>query len=429
MINSQTKLAPKHAANENTRMVAFATLDDFAPAGQTVLVRADLNVPVQNGVVTDTTRLARLIPTLKELADNGAKVVVLSHFGRPQGVDAGQSLAPIAKALQDIIPNHPVSFVPECIGTTAIQAVQTAKAGDVMVLENLRFHAGEENNDAEFAGALASLGQLYVNDAFSVSHRAHASVEAITQFLPSYAGRNMQAELQALQAALEVPQAPVMAIAGGSKISTKLHVLHNLVGRVNVLVLGGAMANTFLAAQGLPIGSSMHEADRLDDARAIMALAAAHGCQLVVPLDAQLAAAPTPGASTRTALITEIRADESILDYGPQSLAALQKLLGEMKTLLWNGPLGVFEVPPFDMATVGLAQTAARLTQSGQLVTVAGGGDTAAAINHAGVFDDFTYVSTAGGAFLEWLEGKTLPGVAALSTAAERQNKMSKQVA
>ncbi len=428
MINVN-KVAHSAAANENARMVAFATLDDFSPAGQTVLVRADLNVPVQDGLVTDTTRLARLIPTLKELADKGAKVVVLAHFGRPKGVDASQSLAPIAAALQNIIPNHPVSFVSECLGVTAQQAVHAATAGDIVVLENLRFHAGEEANDAEFAKQLASLGQLYVNDAFSVSHRAHASVEAITQFLPSYAGRNMQAELEALQAALEAPEAPVMAIAGGSKISTKLHVLRNLVSHVNVLVLGGAMANTFLAAQGLPIGSSMYEPDMLDAARDIAAIAETHGCQLVVPLDAQLAAAPMPGAAARIALISDIRADESILDYGPQSLAALQKLLGDMKTLLWNGPLGVFEVPPFDMATVGLAHTAVKLTQSGQLVTVAGGGDTAAAINHAGVFDDFTYVSTAGGAFLEWLEGKTLPGVAALSAAAQRQTKNSKQVA
>ncbi len=392
----------------------FRTLDNVDVAGKRVLLRADLNVPVRDGKITDLTRIDRLSPTIRELSGKGAKVIVCSHFDRPKGKRVPEmSLAPMAAALGEVLGQH-VRFVEDCTGVMAEQAAELLKPGGVLVLENTRFHAGEEKNDPAFAAALAKLADIYVNDAFSAAHRAHASTEAVAHLIPAYAGRLMQAELEALDAALGSPVRPVAAIVGGAKVSTKLELLGNLVGKVNVLIIGGAMANTFLAAQGKSVGKSLQEADMHDTARTILAQAAAAGCQVVLPTDAVVAREFKANAPTETVSVDAIPADAMMLDIGPASVAALIALLPSLKTLVWNGPLGAFEIPPFDAATVALAHAVAAATQSGALRSVAGGGDTVSALRHAGVIDKLSYVSSAGGAFLEWLEGKTLPGVAAL---------------
>ena len=395
-------------------MPDFAALDGVRPRGRRVLVRVDLNVPMKDGRVTDMTRIERVAPTLRELADKGARVVVLSHFGRPKGRDSTLSLKPLVEPLSEAL-GRPVRFAPDCIGPDAEAAVHALKDGEVALLENLRFHPGEEKNEPRFVEALARLGDLYVNDAFSAAHRAHASTEGLAHKLPTAAGRLMQAELEHLSRALEHPQRPVTAIVGGAKVSTKIDLLTNLVAKVDALVIGGGMANTFLHARGTGIGSSLAERDLADTARAVEARAAASGCRILLPEDAVIAPDLKAGVPTRTVPITSVPHDQKILDVGPATVAAIQRLLAESRTLVWNGPLGAFETPPFDAGTVAVARKAAELTQGGRLLSVAGGGDTVAALAAAGVEDRLSYLSTAGGAFLEWLEGKELPGVAALS--------------
>jgi phosphoglycerate kinase len=394
-------------------MPQFKTLDDASFTGRRVLVRVDLNVPMESGEVSDATRITRILPTIRDIAAGGGKVILLAHFGRPKGRDAKDSLKPVAAALARHL-GRPVAFADDCIGDAAAAAVAAMAPGDVLCLENTRFHAGEETNDPAFVAALAANGDLYVNDAFSAAHRAHASTEGLAHLLPAHAGRTMQAELEALDKALGNPARPVMAIVGGAKVSTKLDLLGNLVGKVDVLAIGGGMANTFLAARGHAVGKSLFEKDLLDTARAIEAKAKAAGCEILLPTDALAATEFKANPGHRVASVSDIRADEMILDAGPASAAAVEAKLSAMKTLIWNGPFGAFELPPFDSATVQVAKAAARLTRTGRLVSVAGGGDTVAAMNQAGVGDDLSYVSTAGGAFLEWMEGKTLPGVAAL---------------
>ena len=399
-------------------MSDFATIDQLNVAGKRVLVRADLNVPLKDGRVTDDTRIARTVPTLRELAKRGARVIVTSHLGRPKGGPSPElSLKPIAESLERILGRH-VPFAADCVGPEAEKVVAAMKDGDIVLLENLRFHPEEEKNDIGFARRLAALADFYVGDAFSCAHRAHASTEAVARLLPSAAGRLMQAELEALSKALESPTRPVAALVGGAKISTKLAVLGHLVGRVDVLVVGGAMANTFLHAKGVDVGKSLCERDMAKEALAILETAAKANCQVVLPVDAVVAAEFKEGAASTTVAIGAVPADRMILDIGPESAADLEKRLAGCRTLLWNGPLGAFEVAPFDAGTNAVARAAAKLTKAGKLVTVAGGGDTVAALAHAGVIDDFTYVSTAGGAFLEWLEGRDLPGVAVLRRAA-----------
>lgn len=393
----------------------FKTLDDFTVAGQRVLVRGDLNLPVQDGRVTDTTRIDRMLPTLRELMEKGARVVVISHFGRPKGkVVPEMSLKPVADALSQALGGTTVAFAADCVGEAAKAVVDGLADGEIALLENLRFHPGEEANDVGFAGELAALGDLYINDGFSVSHRAHASTEAIARILPAAAGRNMQAELEALESALGDPERPVLAVVGGAKVSTKLAVLGNLIEKVDALVIGGGMANTFLHALGTDVGASLCEADLADTARDIMAKADAAGCEIILPSDVVIAGKLEAGAASETVMTAAVPPEKMILDIGPESAAALSDRLGSIRTLLWNGPLGAFEFPPFDAATVTVAQAAAKCTEAGEMVSVAGGGDTVAALRHAGVADSFSYISTAGGAFLEWLEGKELPGVAAL---------------
>ncbi len=396
--------------------VAFRTLDGVQVAGKRVLLRADLNVPVRDGRISDLTRIERLSPTIRELADAGARVVVCSHFDRPKGkrVDT-MSLAPMAQALGDAL-GRPVAFASDCIGPEAQAAVAAMADGGVLVLENTRFHAGEEANDPAFARGLAALADLYVNDAFSTAHRDHASTEGVAHLLPSYAGRLMQAELEALEGALGNPARPVCAIVGGSKVSTKLELLGNLSRRVDVLVIGGAMANTFLAAQGVDVGKSLQEADMHATARDIMAEANRAGCEIVLPTDAVVAWEFRPNPPTETVSVRAIPSGAMMLDVGPSTVQALRDRLPDLRTLVWNGPLGAFETPPFDTATTALAQAVADATSQGALLSVAGGGDTVSALRHANVLDRLSYVSTAGGAFLEWLEGKTLPGVAALQS-------------
>ncbi len=395
-------------------MSSFRTLDDLDVKDKRVLVRADLNVPMENGKVTDSTRIQRQAKTISDLADRGAKVIVLSHFDRPKGkVVPSMSLKPLAQPLSDAI-GRPVAFAEDCIGPIAEDAVAKMSGGDVLLLENTRFHAGEEKNDPAMAAELAKLADIFVNDAFSAAHRAHASTEGVAHLLPSYAGRLMQAELEALEAALGSPQRPVMAVVGGSKVSTKLDLLGNLVGRVEVLVIGGAMANTFLAAQGVQVGRSLQEGEMHATARAILDRAKAAGCAIVLPVDAVTATEFRANPPTQTVAIAAIPEDSMILDVGPQTVAALVARLATVKTLVWNGPLGAFETPPFDSATTALALAVAAATESGTLRSVAGGGDTVSALRHAGVLERMSYVSSAGGAFLEWLEGKILPGVAAL---------------
>ena len=395
-------------------MPAFRTLDDLDVAGKRVLVRADLNVPLKDGRVTDSTRIDRSARTLRQLADRGARVVVLSHFGRPDGkVVPGMSLRAVVEPLAKAV-GGPVAFVEDCVGPAAEAAVAAVKPGGVLLLENLRFHAEEEKNDPNFARRLAALGDLYVNDAFSCAHRAHASTEALAHLLPAAAGRLMQAELEHLGKALEKPQRPVAALVGGAKVSTKIDLLRNLVGKVDLLIVGGGMANTFLAARGIEIGGSLAERDMAATARAIEAEAARHNCTVVLPIDAVVATTLKPGIESRAVDINAVPRDQVILDVGPATAAAVSRRLAECRTLVWNGPLGAFETPPFDQGTVVVAKAAAKLTGESRLLTVAGGGDTVAALAQAGVVDAFSYVSTAGGAFLEWLEGKELPGVAAL---------------
>ncbi len=395
-------------------MAGFATLDDTAVTGKRTLVRVDLNVPMKDGKVTDATRIERLVPTIRELADKGAKVILTSHFGRPKGKrDPSMSLAPLAEALGQAL-GKPVAFADDCVGPSAEKAVAALKNGEILLLENLRFHAEEEKNDQAFAKKLAALGDLYINDAFSSAHRAHASTEAIARLLPSAAGRLMQAELEALGKALDTPQRPLAAVVGGAKVSTKLELLGNLVQRVDVLVIGGGMANTFLHAKGVAVGKSLSEREMADTARRIMAEAEASKKRIILPVDAVVAPALTAGNAAKTVPIGRVPADEMILDVGPQSIKETIDAVAACRTLVWNGPLGAFEFPPFDKGTVAVARAAADLTKKGSLLSVAGGGDTVAALAHAGVEEKFSYVSTAGGAFLEWLEGKTLPGVAAL---------------
>ena len=401
-------------------MSAFRTLADLqntAAPGDIALLRADLNVPLESdGSVRDATRLERLLPSLDRLAQSGLKIGILSHFGRPKGqIVLEMSLAPVADALSGLL-GRPVGFAADCIGATAQQALDALPDGGICVLENTRFHAGEESNDADFAAALAEPAKFYVNDAFSAAHRAHASTEGITRHLPSYCGLAMQAELDALTAALSQPVRPLVAIVGGAKISTKLDLLGNLSRKVDVLVIGGGMANTFLAAQGHDIGKSLCEDAMLDTARAILSAAEANQCRIMLPVDVVLADEFAEGQTGLTCAAHDVPDDKMILDAGPQAVSEICAAFDAAKTLIWNGPLGAFEIAPFDAATNATAQYAAAHSAAGNLVSVAGGGDTVAALAHAGAADRFTYISTAGGAFLEWLEGKTLPGVEALST-------------
>ena len=394
--------------------MAVRTLDGVDVRGKRVLVRADLNVPVRDGRITDLTRIERLSPTIRELADKGARVAVCSHFDRPKGKRVpSMSLRPMADALAAVL-GRPVAFAEDCVGEPARSAMEALPDGGVLVLENTRFHAGEEANDPAFAAALAANADLFVNDAFSAAHRAHASTEGVARLLPAYAGRLMQQELEALDAALGNPARPVAAIVGGSKISTKLELLGNLSRKVDVLVIGGAMANTFLAAQGINVGRSLQEAEMHGTARDILKDAAAAGCMVVLPQDAVVAREFKAHAATETVAAAAIPADAMMLDVGPETVAGLKARLPEWRTLVWNGPLGAFETPPFDAATASLAVAVAAATADGRLRSVAGGGDTVSALRQAGVADGLSYVSSAGGAFLEWLEGKTLPGVAVL---------------
>lgn len=396
-------------------MAQFRTLDDLADiTGKRVLVRVDLNVPVKDGAVTDTTRIERVAPTITELSDKRARVVLLAHFGRPKGKpDPEASLEPIAYAVESVI-DRPVHFAPDCIGETAKNAVAQMEDGDILLLENTRFHPGEEKNDPAFAKALAENGDIYVNDAFSAAHRAHASTEGLAHLLPAYAGRTMQAELEALEKGLGNPARPVLAIVGGAKVSTKIDLLSNLVKKVDALVIGGGMANTFLVAKGVEVGASLAERDMADTARAILAKAIETGCAVHLPVDVVVAREFREGATSQTVPVTACPSDAMILDAGPRTVEAIGKVFESCRTLIWNGPLGAFEIAPFDAATNAAARKAADLTRAGKIVSVAGGGDTVAALNKAGVAGDFTFISTAGGAFLEWMEGKELPGVAAL---------------
>ncbi|MFQ5564448.1 MAG: phosphoglycerate kinase [Parvularculaceae bacterium] len=395
-------------------MTRYRTLDDLDVAGKRVLVRVDFNVPIADGKVTDDTRIKRSLPTLKELSKKGAKVILLSHYGRPNGAaDPDMSLKPAAKALGDLL-GGPVDFADDCIGEKAAAAVEKMIEGDIVVLENTRFHAGEEKNDPAFVAALAENGDLYVNDAFSAAHRAHASTEGLAHVLPCAAGRAMERELDYLAAALANPVRPLTAVVGGAKVSTKIALLLNLVGKADALAIGGAMANTFLFAKGLSVGKSLCEPDLADTAREIMDQAASRGCEIVLPVDVVVAREFRAGAESEVAAADAVGADQMILDLGPDSVDLIAAKIEASKTVVWNGPLGAFETPPFDTATVEAARFTARRVKETGLVAVAGGGDTVAALNHASVGDDFTYVSTAGGAFLEWLEGKELPGIKAL---------------
>jgi phosphoglycerate kinase len=394
-------------------MSAFNTLDHADVKGKRVLVRVDLNVPVENGVVSDATRIERMAPAITEIADKGAKVILISHFGRPKGPNPEDSLKPVAAEVAHII-KRPVKFIDDCIGKAAERAVASMLPGDIICLENTRFHAGEEKNDPAFVAALAKLGDIYVNDAFSVSHRAHASTEGLGRALPAFAGRTLQAELEAFEKVLDKPARPLAAIVGGAKISTKLDLLGNLLERVDVLIIGGAMANTFLLALNKNVGRSLVERDLVDTAQKIMDQAKADRREIVLPVDAVVAQKFEANAPSRVVDIDDVGSADMILDIGPRSVEQVVSVLARTKTLVWNGPFGAFEMEPFDNGTVEVAEAAAELTAAGKLVSVAGGGDTVAALNVAGVVDRLTYVSTAGGAFLEWLEGKPLPGVEVL---------------
>lgn len=396
-------------------MAGFRTLNEIAsPKGSRVLLRVDLNVPVQDGRITDTTRIERVVPTIDDLTNMGAKVILLAHFGRPKGKpDPSMSLEPIAAAVAEQV-GRPVAFATDCIGEPAVSAVAAMHDGDILLLENTRFHPGEEANDDGFADALAGLGDLYVNDAFSAAHRAHASTEGIARRLPAYAGRAMQAELEALEKALGNPRRPVVAIVGGAKVSTKIDLLSNLIEKVDALVIGGGMANTFLAARGVDVGKSLCEADLASTAKQIMTQAAAGETAIILPSDAVVAREFKAGAEHETVALNAVPPDGMILDVGEKTVAIINAWIDDAATLVWNGPLGAFEIPPFDKATLAVSRHAAERTAAGKLISIAGGGDTVSALNHAGVGERFTYVSTAGGAFLEWMEGKPLPGVEVL---------------
>ena len=395
--------------------MAWKTLDDVELAGKVVLVRVDVNVPMENGRVTDATRIEKIVPTVTDILAKRGKPVLLAHFGRPKGqIVEDMSLRHILPALQAALPDHKVLFASDCIGPTAKAAVSALQPGEVLLLENTRFHPGEEKNDPALAAAMADLGDIYVNDAFSAAHRAHASTEGLARLLPHAAGRLMGEELQALHAALGSPDRPVVAVVGGAKVSTKLDLLGNLVTKVDHLVIGGGMANTFLVAQGIEVGKSLAERDMAPTALEIIAKAKVAGCTLHLPLDIVVAREFKAGAASETLEVTACPSDAMILDAGPKTVAALSALFATARTLIWNGPLGAFEIAPFDAGTVAAARAVAALTRAGKLVSVAGGGDTVAALHQAGVAEDFTFVSTAGGAFLEWMEGKDLPGVAAL---------------
>ena len=392
----------------------FKTLDDLDLAGRRVLLRVDLNVPMRDGRVTDDTRLAAVVPTIRDVLAKGGRPILLAHFDRPKGkVVPAMSLRPLAAPLEAVL-GVPVQFSPDCVGPAAEADARALPAGRALLCENTRFHPGEEANDPAFAAALARLGEVYVNDAFSAAHRAHASTEALAHLLPAAAGRLMEAELRALEKALTAPERPVVAVVGGAKVSTKLDLLGNLVGKVDVLVIGGAMANTFLLAQGHEVGRSLVERDMLDTARAIMARAGETGCEIVLPVDVVTAERLEANAPSRVCAVDAAPADAMILDAGPDTIAEIERRLEAARTVVWNGPLGVCETPPFGEATFAAARKVAALTRAGRLLSVGGGGDTVAALNTAGVAGDFSFISTAGGAFLEWLEGKTLPGVAAL---------------
>lgn len=391
-------------------LVAFQTLDQADVKNKRVLVRVDLNVPMDNGKVTDTTRIERIVPTITEIADKGGKVILLAHFGRPKGRDLKESLKPVAAAVADVI-KRPVAFAEDCIGDVAKAAIDKMQPGDIVCLENTRFYKEEEKNDPAFVDQLAALGDIYVNDAFSAAHRAHASTEGLGHKLPTYAGRTMQAEVEALSKALEAPTRPVAAIAGGAKVSTKLDLLGNLLDKVDVLIIGGAMANTFLLAQGKSVGKSLVEPDLLNTAREILDKAKARNREIVLPVDVVVAKEFKALAPSRVVDADHVGDDEMILDIGSRSIEHVVSVLARCKTLVWNGPFGAFEMEPFDTGTIEVAEAAAELTRAGKIISVAGGGDTVAALNAAGAADRFSYVSTAGGAFLEWLEGKSLPGV------------------
>jgi phosphoglycerate kinase len=398
-------------------MARFRTLDDTDVRGKRVLLRADLNVPVKDGRVTDATRIERLAPTIEALIEKGAKVIVMSHFGRPNGrPDPTLSLRPLVAPLSEAIGGRHVAFAADCIGEEARRVVADLRPGQVALLENLRFHQGEEANSPDFARALAELGDVYVDDAFSAAHRAHASIAALAHLLPAAAGKLMEAELNALSVALETPSRPVMALVGGAKVSTKLDLLRFVIGKVDLLAIGGAMANTLLFAEGTQVGRSLCERDMADSARQLLALARECGCRVILPEDAIVAAELAPETAHRAVPIGAVPADMMILDIGPATVDRIATVLEEARTLVWNGPLGAFETPPFDQATIAVAKTAAALTRAGRLLSVAGGGDTVAALAAAGVTDGLSYVSTAGGAFLEWLEGRELPGVEALTS-------------
>jgi phosphoglycerate kinase len=402
-------------------MARFRTLDDIDVRGKRVLLRADLNVPIKDGVVTDTTRIDRLAPTIEALIGKGAKVIVMSHFGRPKGKpDTGLSLRPLIAPLEKAIGSSAVVFAADCIGEAAERAVAGLQTGQVALLENLRFHKGEEENSPDFARALAKLGDIYVDDAFSAAHRAHASIAALAGLLPAVAGKLMEAELNALTAALESPTRPVLAIVGGAKVSTKLDLLRFLIDKVDLLAIGGAMANTLLLAEGTEVGRSLCEHEMTKTARQILALATERNCQLILPEDAVVASELAPGVQTQHVAIGDVPRDAMILDVGPETVARIGNLLEGAHTLVWNGPLGAFETQPFDRGTIAVAKKVAELTRARRLLSVAGGGDTVAALAQAGVTEQLSYVSTAGGAFLEWLEGRELPGVAALTAAANR---------
>ena len=394
-------------------MPNFRTLDDADLKNKRVLLRIDLNVPMESGKVTDATRIQRVAPTITEIADKGGKVIILAHFGRPKGVDPKESLKPVAVEVERVL-HRKVGFAEDCIGAKAEAAVAAMKPGDILCLENTRFHKGEEKNDPAFIDALAKLGDIWVNDAFSAAHRAHASTEGLGHKLPAYAGRTMQAELVALSKALEAPKTPVIAIVGGAKVSTKLDLLENLIHKVQALVIGGGMANTFLHAQGINVGKSLCEKDLAETARRILAKAEDAKCAIILPVDAIVAFHFQANAPSHAYGVDAVPADGMILDVGSQSIERIKGAIDDAATLVWNGPPGAFELHPFEKATVELARYAAERTKTGRLISVAGGGDTVAALNMAGVADNFTYVSTAGGAFLEWMEGKPLPGVEVL---------------
>ena len=396
-------------------MSAFRTLDNADLRGKRVLVRIDLNVPMKDGKVTDLTRINAAAPTINDIAKAGGKVVILAHFGRPNGKRVPEmSLKPVRTAIAAVL-GKPVEFADDCVGEVASAAIDRMKPGDVLLLENTRDHAGEEENDSAFTAALAALGDAYVNDAFSTAHRAHASTEGLAHYMPAYAGRTMESELKALDAALGgQPKRPVVAVVGGAKVSSKIDLLENLIKKVDILVIGGGMANTFLLAQGLPMGKSLAEPGLVETAKRIMEAAKTSGCEIVLPVDAVVARQFAANVPTEIVPVDKVPADAMILDVGPESVKAVAKAFDRAATLVWNGPLGAFELTPFDKATVAAARHAAERTKTGKLLSVAGGGDTVAALNHAGVVDQFSYISTAGGAFLEWLEGKALPGVQAL---------------